>query len=165
MLRSLILGAAAALALGATAQAQTAKDFVAKAGASDKFEIASAKMAETKSHDPAVRKFAAKMIQDHTRSTMKVKAAARRAMGRSPPPPVLSSDQEEMLSSLRRAGGRDFDRTYLDQQTQAHQQALDLMQGYAQAGDAPPLKHAAGEIAPVVQMHMDMLKSLKSHSM
>ena len=45
MFRTIALAGVAALALGATAHAQTAKDFVSTAGASDKFEIASAKMA------------------------------------------------------------------------------------------------------------------------
>ena len=45
---------------------------------------------------------------------------------------------------------------------QAHEQALSLMQGYAQAGDAPPLKRVAGDIAPVVQSHIDMLKGMSA---
>ena len=166
MIRTLAFAGTAALAAASLAYAQpgpvAGPDFVARAGASDKFEITEAKLASARSHDPHIRRFAAKMIQDHTASTMKVKAAARKVMGHNPPPPVLMPEQEKMIADLRAAHGPDFDRTYLDQQVQAHQQALDLMQGYARTGDAPPLRHAAEEITPVVQHHLEMAKSMQS---
>ena len=163
MIRTLALAGAAAFALAGAAQAQTsAKDFVAQAGASDKFEITEAKLARTHAHSPAIKDFAAKMIHDHTESTMKVKAAATKVMGHAPPPPMLMPDQEKMIADLRATHGKAFDETYLQQQMQAHQQALTLMQGYAQSGDAPPLKQVAADIAPVVQSHIDMLKGMST---
>jgi putative membrane protein len=35
-----------------------------------------------------------------------------------------------------------------------------LTQDYAATGSAPPLRRAAGDIAPVVQHHVDMLNGL-----
>ena len=164
MLKSVVAGVAAVSAVvAAPAFAQVAApDFVKMAGASDKFEITEAKLAEARSHNPKIKMFARMMVRDHTQSTMKVKAAARRLMGHNPPPPMLDDEQTQNLSALRAARGHDFERTYLDQQVASHQKALDLMQGYAQNGDAPPLKKAAGEITPVVQMHLDKAKELQS---
>ena len=172
--RPFALGAAAAVALAGIAPAGAAlaqpgdpppgPEFVRMAGASDKFEITEAQIAQTRSHDPRVRDFAKMMVRDHTKSTMKVKAAARRVMGHNPPPPMLRPDQQQKVADLRAAHGPDFDRTYLDQQVAAHQEALDLMQGYARGGDAPPLRHAAEEIAPVVQHHLEMARDLQSHA-
>ncbi len=176
MIRSSILAGVAALAVSAVAaQAQPrpyapgggaappAPEFVAKAGASDKFEITEANLALARSHNPRVKSFAREMVRDHTQSTMKVKAAARRVMGHNPPPPMLNPDQQRMVADLRASHGPDFDRTYLDQQVQAHQQALDLMQAYSSGGDAPPLRQAATEITPVVQHHLDMAKDMHDH--
>lgn len=165
MIRHLALAGTAALALGAVAYAQpaavSAPDFVKQAGASDKFEITEAKIARTRSHNPKVRQFAAKMIHDHTESTMKVKAAATKVMGHAPPPPMLMPEQETMISDLRAAPAAEFDRVYIKQQLEAHEQALHLMEGYAANGEAAPLKHVAEGVTPVVRSHIDMLKGMQ----
>jgi putative membrane protein len=49
---------------------------------------------------------------------------------------------------------------FRDVQIQAHQQALQLHQGYASGGDTPALRTAATNIVPVVQNHLTMLQSL-----
>lgn len=161
MMRPFLIAGAAVLATVGVAHAQAAPDYVKMAGASDKFEITEAKLAEVRSHNPKVKKFARMMVRDHTDSTMKIKAAARQVMGHNPPPPMLNDEQSDNLAKLKATHGRDFDRTYIDQQVTSHQQALDLTQGYASNGDAPPLKHAAEGIAPVVQQHLDMAKQLQ----
>ncbi len=138
--------------------AMPASEYVKTAGASDLFEITEAKVALTRTHNPRIRKIATMMVRDHTKSTAMVKAAARKVMGHNPPPPMLMPDQRKMVADLRGAHGPDFDRTYLDQQLASHQQALEVQQGYASNGDAPPLKHAAEEIVPVVQHHITDLQ-------
>ena len=133
-------------------------EYVKMAGASDLFEITEAKLALTRTHNPRVRQIATMMVRDHTKSTAMVKTAATKVMGHKPPPPMLMPDQRKMVADLRGTRGPDFDRTYLDQQLQSHQQALELQQGYASGGDAPPLRHAAEEIVPVVQHHISDLQ-------
>ena len=155
--------AALAVAAALPAFAQPAPDYVRMAGASDKFEITEAQLAEQRSHNPQVLHAARMMVRDHTKSTAMIKAAVRHGMGHNPPPPMLTSDQRSMVADLRHARGREFDRTYVDQQLQSHQQALDLHRGYADHGDAPELRRTAGEIVPVVQQHLDMFHDLQSH--
>src|SRR5688572_5063890 len=46
-----------------------APDFVAKAAASDMFEIAAAEVAQKRATDAKVKAFAAMMVKDHTKST------------------------------------------------------------------------------------------------
>ncbi len=156
--------ALAGLAVPALAQtAPTPKQFVAKAGASDKFEITEAKLM-TGSSDPQVRMIAQHMIADHTDSTAKVKAAAM-SDGLKPMPPVLDAKQRRDIAALKMAKGKKKDRLYMSQQLPAHQDALALMQGYSSAGTAPALKQAATDIAPVVQSHIDMFQSAQNKSM
>ncbi len=76
---------------------------------------------------------------------------------------MLDDEQQSNLAALKAThGAQEFDRTYLDQQVASHQKALELQQGYAQSGDAPPLRKAAGEITPVVEHHLSMAKELQS---
>jgi len=147
------------LATPAVAQQMTPDAYVAAAGASDLYEKTSSQMVLQSTKDPKVRSFAQGMIRDHNKSTAMVKSAASKA-GVTPKPPVLTPEQNDMVAQLRTATGTARDRAYLTQQQTAHQKALALHQGYASAGTAAPLKTTAGQIAPVVQHHIDMLNGM-----
>ncbi len=138
----------------------TGQEFANKAAKSDAFEIATAELAAHHAATADVKSFAKKMIAAHTESTAKVKAAANKAEPAITPDPTLTSDQNDKLADLGKLNGTDFDKKYISGQIDAHKDALVLMQGYAKDGDVPSLKTAAGEIAPIVQKHLDMAKAL-----
>jgi putative membrane protein len=133
---------------------------MAMAGSSDQFEIQSGQLALQMSQNPAVRNFSNMIIADHTRSTQMVMAAAQSA-GLNPPPPALLPPQQSMLDQLRAAGsGPSFDMAFQQAQVSAHQQALQLHQNYATQGDVPALRTVAGQIVPIVQMHLQQAQAL-----
>ena len=136
-----------------------AMTYVAKAGASDLYEIQSSQMAATRARRPQVREFAQMLVTDHNRSTQMVTDAAR-SDGLSPRPAMLEPAQRTMLRQLERARDRDFDRMYLNQQIPAHQQALTLHRNYARTGDGRALRQTAQGIIPVVQTHLDRARQL-----
>lgn len=129
--------------------------YVMEAGASDTFEKRSSALVLQSTRDPAVRRFAQRMMRDHTMSTDMVKAAAMRD-GVRPMPPRMNTMQANMVARLRSTRGPARDRLYMQQQQQAHQMALQLHQGYASNGSSPALRGAAGRIAPIVQEHLGM---------
>jgi putative membrane protein len=135
-------------------------DYVRAAAQSDEFEIAEAKLALKRSHNPHIDTFARKMIHDHTQSTRMIKAALTESGHPVPPSPQLSDMQQQMIGQLR-AAGHDFDKTYVDQQLQAHQMALATHQGYARNGTDPSLRRTAEKIVPVVQSHLQMLNDMQ----
>lgn len=157
--RTALAAATALMLAGAAHAAPSAADFVAKAGASDLYERTSSKLVLATTHDSGVRRFASEMIKDHTKSTQMVKAAALRS-GLHPKPPVLDAKQQGLVADLRKAKGADRDHVYIDQQKQAHAEALSLMQDYAASGSDAALRKAAAGIAPVVKHHIDMLNGL-----
>jgi len=158
----MIAGAAMTAVLAVPAFAQmatpTAKQFVMKAGASDKFEIAEAKLMSG-SANPDIKSFAEQMMTDHMKSTEMVKAAAKddRVMAGLP---MLMPKQKSDLARLTASKGKARDMLYVKQQKMAHADALSLMQTYASSGKATHLKDAAGQIQPVVQSHVDMLDKM-----
>src|SRR4051794_2409211 len=127
-----------------------AMTYVAKAGASDMYEIQASQMAATRARRPQVREFAQMLVTDHNRSTQMVTDAAR-SDGLNPRPPMLEPAQRAMLRQLERARDRDFDRLYLSQQIPAHVQGLALHRNYARNGQGAALRRAAADIVPVVQ--------------
>jgi putative membrane protein len=172
MIRKVILAGVAALGLAAAANAQPMNmgggdgmttDFITKAAQSDEFERREGKLAETHAHNPHVKHFASMMVSAHTKTTKDLKKAIRMSGMTPPPPPALTDDQMQMIASLKSTHGRDFDKTYIDQQVQAHQMTLDTMKSYAQAGHPGPIKDAAVNTAPLVQSHLDMAKDIQSH--
>ena len=166
MLKTLALAGAATLLFAGAAAAQNmaaTHDFLTKAGASDKYEVDAAKIAQSKGASPAVKRFARMMAKDHTVSTAKLAAAASADMGHPITPAMTTPEQDAMLAELQRTGPRTFDRTYIDQQTKAHETALELMKGYARTGDYPRTKAAARDISMTVQKHLAMARDLRSH--
>jgi putative membrane protein len=153
--------AAAGLLAGfaTAAYALTPSAFVEKAGASDMFEVDSAKqMIDSK--NPAIAHFAHEMIKAHTESTQMVMAAVH-ADHLSIKKPELSIAQRADLTALKAVpGGKSKDDLYVKQQVAAHKDAHDLMLGYSSTGGAPHLKAAAAKILPVVEMHQGMLGKL-----
>ncbi|MBO9576392.1 MAG: DUF4142 domain-containing protein [Sphingobium sp.] len=147
----------AAIALTPTPSPQ---EFVDKAAKSDAFEIAAAEIAEKNATLAGVKDFAKMMVTAHKESTAKIKKAAAAAMPAITPDATLTDDQKSELDKLRGLKGEDFDKAYIDNQTEAHEDALSLMKKYAADGGVESLKTAAGEIAPIVQEHLDKAKAL-----
>ena len=146
---------------GVTGDGMTA-DFITKAAQSDEFERREGRLAEMRGHNPHVKHFAHMMVKAHTKTTKDLKKAIKMAGMTPPPKPPLSDDQTQMLASLKSMHGADFDKTYIDQQVQAHQMTLDAMKSYAQTGHPGPIHDAAVNTAPLVQSHLDMAKDIQS---
>lgn len=138
---------------------ERAMPYVMMAGASDMYEIESARMALQKSQRQDVRQFAEMLIQHHNMTTQQVMAAAR-ASGLNPPPPRLMPMQENMLARLREANGAEFDRRFWRQQVRAHEMALALHSNYARNGDRPPLRSAANGAVPIVTQHLEQARRM-----
>jgi len=142
----------------AYAQAMTSAEYVAAAGAGDMYEIQSSQTVLQTTQDPKIKSFAQMMVQDHTKSTAKIKAAALTAKVRAKP--MLTPAQAEMLTQLKAETGTARDQAYIAQQKQAHQQALTIHSSYAEGGKNIALKMVASGVVPVVQHHIEMLKTL-----
>ncbi|HWJ70780.1 MAG TPA: DUF4142 domain-containing protein [Sphingobium sp.] len=164
-------------AMGNTAMANTAgnaaitptavsalsgQDFANLLAASDAFEIATSRLALTKATTPGVKAFARKMIDAHTASTDKLKAAVA-----SHQPPItldatLSADQQQKLDGLKTLTGSAFERIYLIDQVAAHEAALSAVQSYAQSGDVPFLKDVAAGAVAMVTDHLTQARQLST---
>jgi putative membrane protein len=135
--------------------------FANAAAASDSFEIESSRLAIANSQSAAIRSFAQQMIEAHTGSTIKLKAAAAAAAPVITPDPALTADQQAKLDALKGANGADFDKAYAAAQTSGHEKALDALKSYAATGEVPTLKSFARGIIPTVTAHLNMAKGLR----
>ncbi len=129
------------------------------AASGDQFEIQSSQLALQRSSNPALRQFAQMLITDHSNMSAQLMAAAQGA-GLTPPTPALSAEHAAMLQQLQATPAASFDMAYRDAQIMAHQQALTLHQNYANGGDVPALRTAAGTAVPIIQGHLNMAQGM-----
>lgn len=144
----------------ATAGPMSTDAFVTNAAISDMYEIEAGRIAERKGQSPDVKAFGEMMVADHTAMSNTMKpliAAAGKTV-----PSGLDERRKGMIDNLNAAAPADFDKVYLDQQDAAHNEALTLMQGYAQRGDDTGLRDAASKAAPKIQSHLKHVQRLKS---
>jgi putative membrane protein len=138
-----------------------ANGFATALAASDLFEIQSGKLAENRAVSAEVKAFGRQLVADHSQSSSQLKAAAAQATPAVTVMPAMDAEKQGMLDQLEAAKGADFDRLFIDQQTRAHQQALNLLQNYAGGGDQQPLRDFATKAGKVVEMHLDRLNGMK----
>jgi putative membrane protein len=153
-------GAAVGTMSAATLGSHDTGAFVSNAAQSDMYEIQAGQVALQKSKNPDVKAFAKQMIKDHTALT-KAMTPLIKAAGQTPPAD-LDQRRKGFLDNLKAADAGSFDKTYIDQQVAAHDEALTLMQGYAKDGSDAGLKAGAAKAVPTVQMHSDMAKKLQA---
>jgi putative membrane protein len=176
MMRTLMLSAAASLALAACAStgadmqadaAMAAGDmtptqrgaYVEMAAASDLFEIQSGRLATERGRSAAVKSFGQMLVQHHQSTTAQLAAAATAAG--TPPTPDLMPMQARMMAELRAASAANFDQVFIRQQVMAHEMALALHTNYAANGDTPALRTVAAAAAPIVRQHLDQARTLR----
>lgn len=162
MLRTIALAGFASLAFAAAASAQPlpTPDFIKAAAQTDDFERIEGRLASKEAGSAQVRSFGEEMVTAHTKTTAALKAAIAKAGLPPPAPPTLTAEQTQNVAALRALHGAAFDRAYVDQQIQAHQTALGVMQAYASGGDNPVIRKAAGDTVPIVQHHLAMARAL-----
>lgn len=136
------------------------QEYVTQAASADQFEIQSSQLILMQSKNAAVREFAQQMIEDHRSATVKLQVASTAAALRAPRPEMLAAHQAR-LTELQGAGAN-IDALYLDQQREAHAEAIALNEAMSGNSAAPAqLSAHAREMLPTLQGHAKMLGEIK----
>lgn len=145
----------------AAALPMSGQEFADAAAASDTFEIDSSRLALDKSQSADVKKFAQAMIEAHTASTTKLKAAGTKALPAIRPATLLPDDLKTKLDALKPQSGATFDQAYMADQIAGHEATLATLQGYAASGEVASLKSFAAEMVPIVTSHLEQARAIK----
>lgn len=148
-----------AAGLGSTAtrgDALTAPAFVRAAAASDLYEMEASRLAEQRSQNAEVKRFAEHMLRDHGKTTGELKGMLPQLQGVSAQQMATSLDRQHqaLLEQLQGAQGAEFDRAFARQQVQSHQAAVELFRAYARSGDNEQLKRWASQTLPALEEHL-----------
>jgi putative membrane protein len=139
------------------------QDFVTQAAISDMFEVESSKLAQQHA-DEKSKKFAAKMIKDHTATTNELKGLVQGGKVKATLPTALDSAHKSKLDKLKGLKGAEFDKEYDDMQVSGHKDAVSLFERYSKGGDNAELKAFAGKHLPHLREHLKMAEDLRKSS-
>ena len=138
---------------------QSATDYVTASTDGDLYEIASSRLALSKTKNPNIKSFARQMISDHTTSAKSVDAALVNSDRKiTKPSPKMSNANASKIELLKKAPKGSFDQLYMQQQEQAHQVAWSIQKGYVLNGSDPALRQVASTTLPVIERHIVSLK-------
>lgn len=136
-------------------------DFVQAAANATHFEIQSSQLAATRSARQDVKDFATMMIRDHTQASEQL-AALLPTLNIAAPTPTLDADLTEDIADQRGKTGAEFDDAYLDDQVEAHNNAVRLFETYLQSAPQGALRDWAQTTVVTLRTHRDRVQSLEN---
>ena len=122
-------------------------------------EVEMARVAVQRATSEAVRQYAQRMIDDHTRANQELmQVLSGKGMAA---PAGLDAKHRAMLDKLNRRTGADFDREYIRTAgVKAHQDMAKLFQNEINKGQDADLKSFATRTLPAVQEHLTMAQGM-----
>jgi predicted outer membrane protein len=122
---------------------------------------AMAQVAAVRADSPDVKAFAVTTAQESASSRAQLARSVSDAGQPIAAPAGLSDHLQSMLSQLDRGTPKDFDKTYIEQQIEADEDALGLMSAYGRDGGVPAIKAAALALAPARQTRLDQARVIQ----
>jgi putative membrane protein len=140
---------------------QEDKTFVREAATGGMAEVELSKIAQ-KSENADVKRFAGRMIEDHTKANEQLTSTAA-GLGVDVPK-TLDSEHERMREKLQALHGKAFDEQYIHDMVEDHNKAVKLFQQEERSGHNTELKQFAQKTLPTLEDHQKMALEL-SHKL
>jgi putative membrane protein len=142
-----------------TMKAVTPESFASQAAVIGKAEIELGEMALKNTQDEGVRKYAERMVKDHSAADKKLKAIA--AKENLQLPQSLDPEHQALKTKLQSLKGEEFDRAYVNAMAKGHDKAVALFESASQQPQMPgELKQFAASTLPTLEQHQEMAHSL-----
>jgi putative membrane protein len=135
--------------------------FAMKAAQGGVAEVQMGKMAAEKASSPDVKAFGRQMVDDHTKANDDLNSVAEKK--RMTLPADMNAHQQDSYSKLRRLSRDEFDRAYVKDMVKDHEEDVKEFQKEAHKGKDEEIKGFASRTLPVLQQHLDKIKSIQSN--
>jgi putative membrane protein len=134
------------------------KKFAQEAATGGLAEVQLAKLAQEKAASDAVKQFAQKMIDDHTKADDQLQQVASKE--NMTLPDRLAPKQQELLDKLSKLSGPAFDKAYAKNMVKDHEKDVNEFRAESQGGSDPGVKQFASTNLPVLEQHLELAKNL-----
>src|ERR1051326_4799853 len=135
------------------------KDFFETAASAGMLEVEAGKLAEQKSTNEQVKKFAATMIKDHEKAADELEALAKKK-NITLPTTMLKRHQMMYDGLADEKRGKEFDEEYRTKMIASHKEAVSLFDQAAKKSKDPDVKAFAAKLLPTLQHHGGMAEQL-----
>jgi putative membrane protein len=139
------------------------EEFAKKAAQGSMAEVKLGQLAEEKAQSEEVKKFAKRMVEDHTKANDKLKEVAMKENVNLPTD--LDSKDEAKYDSLSKLSGPQFDKAYAREMVKDHEQDIAEFRREATNGQKPDLKRFAAETLPTWQSHLKQARGMEQAAM
>lgn len=154
-------------ASGASALAEKGNDrgkgdpdqrFVRIAASAGMAEVKLGQLGVKRARSADVKKFAQRMVDDHTRANQQLMDLVSQKGMRAPT--MLDAKHQVVMDRLSKLDGDEFDREFMNVMVKDHHKAVDLFEKEAQSGADPALKGFAEKTLPTLRDHLKMAEDL-----
>lgn len=133
-------------------------NLVIKGAQDNLFEIQAGELAIQKATNAEVKQFAQMMVQHHTQATDLIQQAA--AERNITPPADMGDQNQAVFARLSELSGAEFDRAYMTEMVNSHQQDVALARNQVQNGKDQELNTLVNGKLPVLEEHLRMAQDL-----
>lgn len=131
------------------------KAWAEMAAISDMTEITLAKAAQEKAQSEQIKQHAAKMIEDHSKTTAELKAWAKSNdvdLDAKMPAPKAA-----MVKEITSKSGAEFEKAYIEHEIAGHRHAVTHFRNGSEFNKNPELKGFAAKYLPIIEGHLAMV--------
>jgi predicted outer membrane protein len=111
-------------------------------------------VAQSRASNSAVKQFAQRMVDDHTRMQNQLTAVVN-SNGVSFTP-TMDSWHQQTINRIERLSGAEFDRVYMQAMIQGHQDDVNQFQTQSQSARSTQIRNLASSSLPVLQQHLSL---------
>src|SRR5262245_21731396 len=174
----LFAGVALAFATAGFAQNQTPKppateshftssgsediEFILDAAKGGMAEVELGKLAATRAQSDEVKKFAQRMVDDHSKANEQLKQIADSKSIKLPT--EIEAKDKALMQRLEKLNGAAFDRSYMNAMVNDHVKDVSEFKREANAGRDPQVKSFAESTLPTLQEHLQQAKTTRGTS-
>jgi putative membrane protein len=125
-------------------------------------EIESSQLAEKQGASKEIRSLAERMRRDHGKMQQELRDLAKQ-LNITPAPPSkdpYAEEHRELMEKLNSKTGTDFDREFVGEQIEMHQELLaDLTKKFIPSVQSQDLRAHLESVTPSIQAHLDLLRT------
>jgi putative membrane protein len=134
--------------------------FAMKAAQGGIAEVEAGKLAAERASSPDVKAFGQQMVDDHGKANEQLKSVAEKQ--NLTLPTSMNAEQQAMYDMLKTKTGADFDKAYVSAMVKDHTEDVKEFKKEADKGKDEQIKGFASETLPIIQGHLEKIKSIHS---
>ena len=135
------------------------ESFLSDAAEGGMTEVELGKLAQQKSKNPDIKKFAQMLVADHSKANAEVKTLASK---KNINLPTGMGSHQSTFDKLKGLSGDEFDEEFVEDMVDDHEKDVSTFQKESQNSSDPDVKAFATKTLPVLQKHLDTVKGIQS---